>query len=253
MDTNQAHIGHVVRFIKEPDFGFIEAEDGEIYFFFRDKSSQKKLKQAGLIPYVHNFISGDRVSFKLRLTQRDEGKIKAYDIAFIKNERRAILINNFQENGFLDGYIKIFDPETIFVKDKSTYVYVPIVISAWEENLEEVYQSRENTLVRYKLNQVVRTDKLTATLTDAIYIDEYYEFMSHYDNQTPIRATITGWNKDGYHASLFNGKIVGFIKCNNTITSDSLGNLNRYRKGEMVEVLVNYKLRDQKRVSLIFI
>ena len=241
---NKEHIGHVVRFIRERDFGFIEAEDGEIYFFFRDKSSQKKLKQAGLIPYVHNFISGDRVSFKLRLSQRDEGKIEAYDVAFITNERRAILINNFKENGFLEGYIKIFDPETIFVKDKSTYVYVPIVISAWEENLNEVYHNKEITLVRYKLNQVVRTDKLTATLNDAKYIDEYYELLSHYDNQTPIYAIILGKNKHGYYVTLFNGKINGFIRT--PLSQIDLS--DQFNKLDIVEVRIKHKIQDGHRV-----
>lgn len=212
MDTNQVHIGHVVRFLKDRGFGFIESDDGEIYFFFRNKDELKKKKKAGLIPYIHNFISGDRVSFNLRSSQRDEGKIEAFDVTFITNERRAILINNFQENGFLEGYIKIFDSETIFVKDKSTYVYVPIVISAWEENLDEVYQQRENTLVRFKLNQVVRPDKLTATLFDAKFVDEYYELKSHFDNQTPVQATITGKNKNGYYVALFNAKVKGFVR-----------------------------------------
>jgi hypothetical protein len=244
MDTNQVHIGHVVRFIKERDFGFIENEDGEIYFFFRDKTNQKKLKQAGLIPYVHNFISGDRVSFKLRLSQRDEGKIEAYDVAFITNERRAILINNLQENGFLEGYIKIFDSETIFVKDKSTYVYVPIAISAWEENLEEVYQSRENALVRYKLNQVVRTDKLSATLSDAKFVDEYYELMSHYDNQTTIQASITGKSKHGYHATLFDGKVKGFL----AIPLNQIDSINQYNKLDIVDVRIKHKIQYGHRV-----
>ena len=244
MDTNQVHIGHVVRFIKERDFGFIEDEDGGIYFFFRDKTNQKKLKQAGLIPYVHNFISGDRVSFKLRLSQRDEGKIEAYDVAFISNERRAILINNFQDKGYLEGYIKIFDPETIFVKDKSTYVYVPIAISAWEENLEVVYQSRENTQVRYKLNQFVRPDKLTATLNDAKFIDEYYELKSHIDNETPVNAVITGKSKFGYHATLFNGKIKGFIR----VPLSQIDSTNHHNKLDIVEVRIKHRIQDAHRV-----
>ena len=244
MDINQVHIGHVVRFIKDRGFGFIEAEDGEIYFFFRDKEDLKKKKQAGLIPYIHNYISGDRVSFNLRLSQRDEGKIEAYDVAFITNERRAILINNFQEYGFLEGYIKIFDPETIFVKDKSTYVYVPITISEWEENLEEVYQKRENTLVRYKLNQVNRTDKLTATLSDAKFVDEYYVLMSHFDNQTPIRATITGKSKHGYHATLFEGKIKGFIR----LPLNQTDSCKDYNKLDIVEVRVKHRIQDGHRV-----
>lgn len=247
MDTNQIHIGHVVSFIKERDFGFIEDEEGEIYFFFRDRGKLKKLKQVGEIPYVHNFISGDRVSFQLRTSQRDEGKIEAYNVTFIANERKEKLIDIFKERGTLDGYLKIFDSETIFVKDRSTYVYTPIQISAWEENLDDVYFSRENQLVRYKLNQIVRTDKLTARLNDANYIDEYYQLLAHYDNQTTIQALITGRNKSGLHVTIFDGTMKVFIKLKDI---DHLYN-SRFKKGDLVDSYVSKISYVQRRVTLI--
>lgn len=247
MDTNQVHIGHVVRFIKERAFGFIEAEDGEIYFFFRDKEDLKKKKQAGLIPYIHNYISGDRVSFKLRLSQRDEGKIEAYDVTFITNERKQKLIDNFNERGILDGYLKVFDSETIFVKDRETYVYTPIKISAWEEKFDDVYFNRENQLVRYKLNQIVRTDKLTARLNDAKYIDEYYQLLAHFDNQTSIPALITGRYKLGLLVTIFDGTLKVFIKVKDI---DQQYN-SRFKKGDMVDTYVSKISYVQRRVTLL--
>jgi ribosomal protein S1 len=246
MDTNQVHIGHVVRFIKERNFGFIEDEQGEIYFFFFDKGRLKQLKKAGEISYVHHFISGDRVSFQLRLVQQEEGKIEAYNVTFIANERKQNLIDNFSERGVLDGYLKIFDSETIFVKDRSTYVYTPIQISAWEENLDDVYFNRENQLVRYKLNQTVRTDKLTARLNDAKYIDEYYQLLAHFDNQTSIPALITGRYKLGLLVTIFDGTLKVFIKVKDI---DQQYN-SRFKKGDIVDTYVSKISYVQRRVTL---
>ncbi len=247
MDTNQIHIGHVVRFIKERDFGFIEDEQGIIYFFFRDRGKLKKLKKAGEIPYVHNFISGDRVSFQLRTSQQEEGKIEAYNVTFIANERQEKLIDNFKEREILDGYLKIFDSETIFVKDRATYIYTPIQISAWEDSLEDVYNNRENQLVRYKLNQIVRTDKLTARLIDAKYIDEYYQLLAHYDNQTTIQALITGRNKLGLHVTIFEGSMKVFIK----LKDADQHFISRFNKGDLVDTFVSKISYVQRRVTLI--
>lgn len=254
MDSNQVYIGHVVRFIKERDFGFIEHEDGEIYFFFRDKEELKKKKQAGLISYLHCFSIGDRVSYKLRVSQRKEDEIEAYDVEFITNQNKELLISEFQNNSILEGYIKIMNGGKFFVRHQTTKLDLLISISVWEENLDEVYRNRENQLVSFKLTQVGRFDKLTALLTDAKFIPEYYELMSHYSNQTTLLALITRKNKYGFHASLYDGKINGFISVSLKSTSDDWGKLGQIQVNDIMEVLVRYPLREGNlQVSLAFL
>lgn len=254
MGTNQVHIGHVVRFIKERDFGFIEDENGARYFFFRNKEELKKKKQAGLIPYVHCFSVGDRVSFKLRVSLRKEDEIEAYDVEFITNENKELLISEFQNNSILEGYIKITDGEKFFVRHKTTQLDLPISISVWEENIDEVYRNRENQLVSFKLTQLGRFDKLTALITDAQFTPEYYELMSHYSNQTTLPALITRKNKYGFHASLYDGKINGFISVSLKSTSVDLEKVNQIQVNDIMEVLIRYPLREGNlQLSLAFV
>ncbi|MEY4273170.1 MAG: Cold-shock DNA-binding domain [Bacteroidota bacterium] len=245
MDTNQEHIGHVTRFFKERDFGFIKNEDGEEYFFFRDKEKLKQKKQAGLIPYIHCYSAGDRVSFKLRNSQREEGKIEAYDVVFMTNEKKELLVSEFENNSVLEGYIKVIHGDKLFVKHSITGIDLPISISVWEENLDQVYWGRVNQLVRFKLKQVGRFDKLTAILTDVQLIPEYYELTSHYSNQTHAQGKITGINKNGVHVALCQGKVNGFIFFSKNPELDAQNDqLKQLQKGEFVDVWVKYPLKE---------
>jgi ribosomal protein S1 len=254
MEINQVHTGHIVRLSNEKTYGFIEEENGELYFFhaLTEKKQQKKLKQEGLLPSIQNYISGDQVSFKLRSSQKENYKLEAYDVKFLANKGRHELINEFQKNNILYGYIKIIDSNKLFVKHIATYIHLPILISDWEEKKDEVYINRENKLVGFRLNQTVKTDKLVAILTDAKFIDEYYILMSHFDNQTTLQAVITGKNKNGYYALLFEGKIEGFIKYifnSSTIKGDSF---SQFKKGDLVTVRIKHRLQTQMKVSLAF-
>ncbi len=254
MDSNQIHIGHVVRFFKERDYGFIEDDNGVSYFFFRNKDELKKKKQAGLIPFIHCFSVGDRVSYKLRVSQRKEDDIEAYDVEFITNENKQLLVSEFLNNSILEGYIKIMAGGNFFVRHEMTQLDIPISISVWEENIDEVYPDRENQLVRFILNQVGRFDKLTAKLKDAQLIPEYYELMSHFSNQTTLQALITKKNKFGFHTSLCKGKINGFINISPKLVSVDLDKINQIHVGDIVDVLIKYPLSEKnRRVSLVLV
>lgn len=255
MEINQVHIGHIVRLNNENTYGFIETENGELYFFhaLAEKKRQKKLKQEGLLPTIQNYISGDQVSFKLRLSQKIDYKFEAYDVTFLVNEGRNLLINEFEKNNILHGYIKIIDSNKFYIKHITTYIHLPILISDWEDNIDEVYTNRENKLVSFRLNQTEKIDKLAAILSDTKFIDEYYVLMSHFDNNTNLQAVITGKNNNGYYALLFDGKIEGFINYifKSTIIKDD--SFSHFKKGDFVTVRIKHRLQTQMHVSLAFV
>ena len=251
MDSNQVHIGYVVRFFKERDYGFIEDENGVSYFFFRNKDELKKKKQAGLIPYLHSFSVGDRVSYKLRVSQRHEDKMEAYDVEFISNENKELLFSEFQDNSILEGYIKIMDGGKFFVHHKTTQLDLPISISVWEKDVNEIYGNRENRLVSFKLNLHPKNNKLKAILIDRQFIPEYYELMSHYSNQTPLPALITRKNRYGLLASICNQKIGGFVNVLSKTIMIDVEKFNQIQKGDLVDVWIRYPLRDDNRQVLL--
>ncbi len=244
MDTNQEHVGYVTRYFKDRSFGFIENEAGEVYFFFRDKVELMQQKQAGLISFIHSFNEGDRVSFKLRESVKQEGKLEAYDVVYLTNKHVELLTSEFENNSVLEGKLKIVDEAKFFVHHSDTGMDLPVSISAWEENLEEVYHARENTLVSFKITKVGKKHKFSVALTDIQLIPAYYEIMSHYSNQTTLPGKVTGINKFGVHVAICQGKVKGFIYFSPNMELEEVNDkLRQLQKGVEIEVWVKYPIR----------
>jgi cold shock CspA family protein len=87
-ESNKINTGYISRFDIQRQFGFIETENENSYFFFFDKTELIQLKRKGLIDKIHKFCSGDEVEFELGPSKKDANKIEAYNLKFIKNERR---------------------------------------------------------------------------------------------------------------------------------------------------------------------
>lgn len=255
IENDKTYIGHITLYDNERNFGFVESEDEQSYFFFIDKKEQLreqiKLRKQGQRSKTHQFCSGDEVEFKLKPSQKATEKTEAYDLKFIKNERREQLINEANQSDNLLGYIKLIDNDKLFVKHISTYIFIPLVISNWETNIDEVYYNRAEQLVTFRLTQTQKIDKLKAVLTDTKFIDEYYELLSAKENETVLTAKITGRNSEGLFATLFNGQVNGFVPISKNPDSLELLKFEKLRKGNSTDVKVKHIFND-KRVSLTF-
>lgn len=251
-ENNKTYNGHITRYDSDRHFGFVETQDENSYFFFFDKTEQIQLKKQRLINKIHKFCSGDKVEFKLRPSRKSIDKLEAYDLKFIKNERREQLINEANQSDNLLGYIKLIDNEKLFVKHISTYVFIPLVISNWETSLDEVYYNRVEQLVTFRLTQTQKIDKLSAVLTDTKFIDEYYELQSAKDNETILTANITGKNSDGLFATLLNGQVEGFVPISKNPDTLELLKFEKLRKGNKADVKIK-SIFNNKKVSLTLI
>jgi len=242
--------GYVTRVEPERQFGFIETENGCTYFFAIDNKGERKRKQLGLMDKIHKFCSGDEVEFQVRTTRKDKNKIEAYSLKFIRNERRQKLIDEAILNDSMLGYIKLIDNESFFIKHISTHVFIPLSISAWETDLEEVYNKRIDKLVKFRLIETHQIDKLKAVLTDVRFLPEYYELQSAINNDFILSATITGKNSKGLFAEILNGRIEGFIPISKNPKELELMKFEKFRKGSVAKVRVKC-LFDNRKASLI--
>lgn len=248
-DNNQTYKGHITRYDSDRHFGFIETPEGNSYFFFFDMTEQIQLKKRRLIDRIHMLCSGDEVEFNLRPSKKSIDKPEAYNLKFIKNERREQLINEAHQSDKLLGYIKLIDNEKLFVKHISTYVFLPLLISSWETKLDEVYYNRVEQLVTFRLTQTQKTDRLRAVLTDKKYIDEFYELQLAKKNEAILTANIAGRNSDGLIATILEGRIKGFVPISKNPDNNNLLKSEKIRIGSIVPVRIKQILKN-KRVSL---
>ncbi len=249
MDILQTHIGHITRYDSVKHYGFIETAEKENYFFFNDKTEILRQKKAGNIKTVHKYCSGDEVEFKIKNSLGDKEKVEAYDIVFIRNKRREDLINEALNNSKLFGYLKLIENEKLFVKHINTYVFIPIEISDWESDLQNVYYDRIDKLVEFNLIQTNKIDKLLAVLTDRKFLSEYKTIIEYYTKGSIIKALITGKNQVGYFAKLYLNNIDAFIQIPKGLTKEDTEYFYRFKKGDMVDAKLKY-INTSKKVLL---
>lgn len=149
------------------------------------EKEQLKLKAEKIIKNVHQFHVGDEVSFIITLSARGD-KMIADCLQFHFNNALDNLINKSQiENRFV-GYLKKVD-EDYFVKETGSYIFFPLVLSPWEKKPRE---GNLNEPVFFKLDNIGKTGKATASLFKSEYIPEYMYAMQCFKKKTVLNAVV---------------------------------------------------------------
>jgi ribosomal protein S1 len=203
MESTKVYNGYVSYYNTNKHFGFIECEDGNSYYFFLDakdlKRKNRELYKMGLSILKKKIYTGDEVNFKLK---NSNDKIEAYDMEFVGNYRRQLLIDEAVEKQTLLGYLKQIEGN-FFVKHISTYVFVPLKISVYEIDIDSVYTQRLNQLVKFKLEQKKHIDKLSAILVDRKFSDSWEKVKEAFDTQENIMGYIKRRTNGGMIVDVF--------------------------------------------------
>jgi cold shock CspA family protein len=241
--------GIIAHFNPDKQFGFIDADNNESYFFHINK---KEVLEEGLTSHQHVFRTGDEVGFSVRKAHYDINKLEAYNLEYLGNERLLQVIKEVKKGKEQTGFIKLVDNDKLYIKDKNTYIFFPIEVSKWEVNLDATYYDRVNELVPYTLTQTENIYKLKATVLDALYCAEYLQISEALKKNMVLQARIDDLHHKGHYATLLESQIQGRI----TIPKDAPTALNDYfnslKKGEFVDVLIKY-LEGNKKVAMTLI
>lgn len=144
-------IGYISYINHIKHYGFIDSPDLKIdLIFFRTTNCQKS--------YI-NIHKGDKVSFEY--DPIDDPKSGVKEIAFLKNASLECLKNDFLNGKILNGFLKKID-NNYYVKDSNTYIFIQLVISSYEINLQEVYEEKLNTKIDYKITLFTAKNKIRA-------------------------------------------------------------------------------------------
>jgi hypothetical protein len=168
-----------------------------------DEKAQAKLVAQKLIKKPHRFLVGDNVKFQVKKTGANGRILYADNIQYQYNTALEILINKAEtENKFL-GYIKITDHE-YFIKEIDTYLFFPLKVSVYEVAPTEKEIEKP---VTFKLENIEKPEKISASLYNHNYIPEFQEAIQHFKKKTIIDAVINKITPFGIYLHLINGKI----------------------------------------------
>lgn len=173
----------------------IQADIGE--------KAQEKLMEQKIIKKPHRFLIGDHVKFLIKKTGSNGRILYASNIQYQYNTALEILLNKAGiENKFL-GYIKITDHE-YFIKEIESYLFFPLKVSAFEIAPTDKEIERP---VTFKLENISKPDKISASLYNHHYIPEFQIAVQHFKKQTAIEATVSKISPYGIYLHLINGKV----------------------------------------------
>jgi len=233
-DLKKTYIGHIIRLSPQQNFGFIESEKFEEFFFYIDNKENKTKDLEGLKKTKHKFCLGDEVQFRLRKSSlKDQSDFEAYDLIFIKNRRIELLLEEANNNKILKGYLKLIGDDNFYVKHIPTYIFIKLKISKSETCLQENYFQKINSLVEFELTQSENTDKLLAVFKDRKFREVDEKILNIIESGEIIVATIIGRNLKGYFVTILDDTIKSFVY----LKKDMMV-LTNFNNGEKINVII---------------
>jgi ribosomal protein S1 len=197
------------------------------------EKEQLKLKAEKIIKKVHQFHVGDEISFVINLSVRGD-KMIADCIEFKFNNALDNLINKSAiENRFV-GYLKKVDDD-YFVKETGSYIFFPLKLSPWERKPQD---SNLNEPYFFKLENIDKPDKAFAVPYKSIFIHEYTVAMQHFNNKTPLDATVFKITPHGIFVNILGNKIqakIPVIKKEETSADEPL-----LQVGNTIKIIITY-------------
>ncbi len=193
----------------DKQYAMIDYEEGNKKKTVRasiDEKTQKEMIDKKIIRKKHHFMSGDVVSFEVRLSDRGDRMI-AVGTTFLYNTALDVLINKSYLNNRFIGYLKQVD-DKYFVKEIESYLFFPVPFSPWQivPTEEEL-----NEQVDFALENTDKKEKIFASLFNNNYIPEFEQAVKLFKSKTIIEATVYKVMPHGIYLNIIEDKIQGKI------------------------------------------
>ncbi len=161
-----------------------------------DIVTQKALVASKRIKRIHYYQSGDVVNFS---TQRSEttDKMVAVNILFKHNEAIDMLVNKSKILPVFKGFVKAIN-DKYFVKEVSSYAFLPIELSQWQMPPVE-----SEKVIEFTINEAKNKEKVTVQLVRPKFIKAYFDAQDAFKNKRVIAAQITKVTEHGIYVNVF--------------------------------------------------
>ncbi len=211
----------------DKQYAMIEYEEGNKKKTVRasiDEKLQKEMKEKKLIKKMHHFMTGDIVSFTVKLSDRGD-RMMAVGTEFLYNNALDVLINkSFLNNKFI-GYLKMVD-DKYFVKEIDSYLFFPVPFSPWQNVPAELDLNEQ---VNFSLENVEKKEKIFATLFNNNYIPEFEQAVKLFKTKMPVIAKVYKITPYGIHLNIITDQIQSKIPFEENI-----------KVGDTINVLIIY-------------
>ncbi len=182
------------------------------------EKEQLRLKELRIIQKVHHYNIGDEVSFIVALSARGDKQI-ADCMQFLFNNELDNIINKANIENRLVGYLKKVE-DNYFVKETSSYILFPLILSPWEIKPQTI---KVNEPVFFKLDNLKKTGKHTASMFRSEYIPDFLKAMDHFKKKTVVTATVYNVSPHGIYVDIISNKIQAKLPVDESTTNIKIG------------------------------
>lgn len=195
----------------------------------KKKEAGEKTRKKG-----HRFLMGDQVTFVIKKTGANGSVVYAESVKYQYNTTLELLINKAAvENKFL-GYIKITD-DKYFIKEIDSYLFFPLTLSAYEIAPTEKETAQP---VYFKLENLEKPDKITASLYNHHYIPEFLTAIQHSKKGLTIDATVYNITPFGIYLHLIGDTIKAKLSIDESLKT-AIEN-NTIKVGSVIPVKIKH-------------
>lgn len=191
------------------------------------EKEQLRLKEQKIIQKTHHYNIGDEVSFIVALSARGDKQI-ADCMQFLFNNELDNIINKANIENRLVGYLKKVEDD-YFVKETSSYILFPLILSPWEIKPQTI---KVNEPVFFKLDNLKKTGKHTASMFRSEYIPDFLKAMDHFKKKTVVTATVYNVSPHGIYVDIISNKIQAKLPADESTTNIKIG--------DKIPVLITY-------------
>jgi len=197
-----------------------------------DEARQLKLKEEKLVRKIHSFHEGDEVYFSLERSARGD-KMVAENIRYRFNNTMGNLVNRARARNQFTGYLKLAENK-YFVKEAGSYLFFPLILSVWELPPDA---NKLNEPVLFRLNNLDKPEKLTASLLQPHFIPQYLAAEKHFRNKTTLNAAVYKITAHGIYLNLIGDKLQAKIPLKDQADKPFPADL---REGDKIKVVITY-------------
>ncbi len=190
-----------------------------------DEKTQKEMKDKKLIKKTHHFMTGDVVSFQVKLSERGD-RMMAVNTEFLYNNALDALIDKSRTTNRFLGYLKLVDDDEYFVKEIDSYLFFAVPFSPWQLRPTE---EELNEQVTFTLENIDKKEKIFAALVDNKYIPEFREAVKLSKAKTPIDAEVFKVTPHSIYLNVISDKIQAKLPFEENINT-----------GDKMKVVISY-------------
>lgn len=246
--TTELLTGRITHYNTKKKYGFIKTEVNQSFFFYFNIREQIELMNSGIKNALRGPRPGDVVEFQLRPNLRDNTKMVAYNLVYLRNFFKEQLMQHAEENKILKGTL-VQQNDAYFIKHPDADILIRVLISEWETDLNLTYADRINNTVEFTVNPGRHFNALGAILTDRRFCKEYVPLLQLQASDNTTTAVITQKIWRGIHATILDGTVNAFATFPKEFSEEQRNHFFRFNAGDKVKVKIK-AIRKSKRVSI---